>query len=176
MVHVQGLGGVGGPLAQRLHGAGARLILSDLDADRAREMAVALDAEAVPDERAHTVGCDVYAPCAVGATLNSRTIPELKCRIVAGSANNQLETQDDAEALHTRGILYAPDYIINAGGAVSFGMMSRGVRDAREIDAAVARIGRSLGAIFAESRERAESPLHAAERIVTRRLRDAQRQ
>jgi leucine dehydrogenase len=173
VVHVQGLGDVGNPLARMLHEAGARLVLSDLDRDRAADLASALGAETVEAERAHRAPCDVYAPCAVGATLSARSIPELECRIVAGSANNQLDKPEDAEALHARGILYAPDYVINAGGAVSFGLMSRGVTDSKKIDVAVERIGTSLSEIFAESSARDESPFHAARRLVERRLRQA---
>ena len=112
----------------------------------------------------------MYAPCAVGATLNPDTIPRLKCAVVAGSANNQLLTDADAEALHARGILYAPDYVINAGGAVAFGSIHQGMRDKTRLRDRVDRIGAWLGEIFAEASTASESPLHAARRRARRAL------
>ncbi|WP_423929302.1 Glu/Leu/Phe/Val dehydrogenase dimerization domain-containing protein [Candidatus Palauibacter sp.] len=110
------------------------------------------------------VEVDVYAPCAVGATLNPDTIPRLTCSIVAGSANNQLLSEADAEALHERGILYAPDYVINAGGAVAFGNIHQGERDPARLRARVERIGSALREMFEEAAAAGESPLHAAHR------------
>jgi leucine dehydrogenase len=111
----------------------------------------------------------VYAPCAVGATLNARTIPLLGCAIVAGSANNQLEEEADAERLRERGILYAPDYVANGGGALGFGLLGRGAA-AAEIEARLVGIGDSLREIFAEAEERGETPSRAASRRVERVL------
>jgi leucine dehydrogenase len=171
VVHVQGVGDVGAPLARRLKEAGAELLLSDLDTKRAESLAEELGGcETFEPHTAYEAPCDVYAPSAVGATLNSETIAELKCRLVAGSANNQLQESEDAERLHERGIVYAPDYIVNAGGAVAFAMMSQGVDDEKAILARVDGIGTSLAAVLEEARERNESPVHAAERIVARKL------
>jgi leucine dehydrogenase len=171
VVHVQGVGDVGAPLARRLKEAGAELLLSDLDTKLAESLAEELGGcETFEPHTAYEAPCDVYAPCAVGATLNSETIAELKCRLIAGSANNQLQESEDAERLHERGIVYAPDYIVNAGGAVAFAMMSQGVDDEKTILARVDGIGTSLAAVLEEARERNESPVHAAERIVARTL------
>ena len=103
VVHIQGVGGVGAPLARLLKDCGADLRLSDLDSRRAEALAEELGgAETFEPHTAYEAQCDVYAPCAVGATLNEETIPQLKCRVVAGSANNQLAVPEDAERLHKR--------------------------------------------------------------------------
>src|SRR6266511_2907253 len=117
-VLVQGVGSVGAPLAGLLAADGATLLITDVDAERARTLADGLGAKAVPPEDAIATECDVYAPCAVGATLREETIPSLGARIVAGSANNQLAEAADAERLREAGVLYAPDYVINAGGVL----------------------------------------------------------
>lgn len=169
-VLVQGVGDVGEPLARLLAADGADLLLSDIDGKKARRLTAELGARVVAPDDVYATECDVYAPCAVGATLDPRTIPLLRCRAVAGSANNQLESDADADRLHERGILYAPDYIVNAGGAIAFGMMHRGERDETEIRARVEQIGASLEEIFGEAEARNESPAYAARRRAERTL------
>ena len=169
-VLVQGVGDVGGPLARRLSDVGAELLISDLDTRRGRAVAQELAGTFVEPEDVYESKCHVYAPCAVGATLSSRTIPRLRCVIVAGAANNQLETDDDAERLRARGILYAPDYVINGGGAMAFTLIYQGEDRVEELERRVATIGASLDAIFAEADELAESPVAAARRRVERIL------
>jgi leucine dehydrogenase len=112
----------------------------------------------------------VYAPCAIGATLGPDTIPLLQCAIVAGAANNQLQRPADADALHERGILYAPDYVINGGGAMAFTSIYQGVDDLDEIDRRVRAIGTSLGGIFAEAAMAARSPVVSAQALADRVL------
>jgi len=171
VIHVQGVGDVGEPVARMLHDAGARLILSDLDTRRAEGLADALGgAETFEPHTAYRVSCDVYAPCAVGATLNDETIPELTCRIVAGSANNQLAEPRHGDALHARDILYAPDYIVNAGGAIALAMMGRGIRDRDRILTRIGGIEDSLGEILSAAAAADESPMHAADRVVEQKL------
>lgn len=171
VVHIQGVGDVGAPLARMLKDAGADLRFSDIDTRRAEALAEELGgAETFEPHTAYEARCDVYAPCAVGATLNAETIPELKCRVVAGSANNQLASLEDAERLHERGILYAPDYIVNAGGAIAFAMIGQGVTDEAEICERVDAIDGSLTGILAEAARVNESPVHAAQRAVDERL------
>src|SRR3954469_8544013 len=113
-VLVQGAGSVGADLVRYLREDGAEVLVSDVDAGRA----AATGTTVVAAEETMTTECDVYAPCAVGGTLNAKTIPQLRCRIVVGSANNQLGEDADAQRLHERSILYAPDYVINAGGVL----------------------------------------------------------
>ena len=105
-----------------------------------------------------------------GATLNRETVPKLRCRIVAGSANNQLDEPKDAERLFERGILYAPDYVVNAGGAMVFGALAQGETSEDRLRERVAELGPILTEIFREAAERRESPRHAAERRVERAL------
>ena len=171
---VEGLGDVGGPLARELAELGAHLLLADLDRGKADRLAAELAGgaevvEVVPLERVPETACDVYAPCAVGATVNAETVPRLRCRIVAGSANNQLRQETDAERLHQRGIVYVPDYIGNAGGAIAILSLHEGLARAA-IDEKVEGIGASVREILREADERGESPLAAARRRVERIL------
>jgi leucine dehydrogenase len=167
---VQGLGGVGRPLARSAAAAGATLLVSDVAEARVRELTDELGCEGMAPDAVFETHCDVYAPCAVGATLNVESIPRLACAIVGGSANNQLAEEEDARRLHARGILYAPDFVINGGGALAFGLMARGERDEELIGRRLEALGTSLTAIFAEAAERDESPLFAARRRVDRIL------
>jgi leucine dehydrogenase len=172
---IQGVGDVGAPLARLVAGSGGRLLLADLDEVRARSMAEELQGDFVPADEVYTTDCDIYAPCAIGATVNDRTIPGLGCAIVAGSANNQLETDADASRLVERGILYAPDYVTNAGGAMAFGLMYKGVTDPNELESRVVGLNRTLAEIFSEADNLGASPLVAAERRVARVLEGARR-
>ncbi|MFQ6030690.1 MAG: leucine dehydrogenase, partial [Dehalococcoidia bacterium] len=119
-VAVQGVGHVGYHICRYLHDAGAELYVTDIDQERLDRCAAEFDAQAVNGEDIHTLDVDVFAPCAMGAILNDATIPELKAPIVAGAANNQLgNSAVHGEMLIKRGILYAPDYAINAGGLIN---------------------------------------------------------
>ena len=172
-VLIQGVGDVGAPLARRLAEDGAAVLVSDVDGERARAAAAEVGGEAVPAAEALVTDCDVLAPCAVGGVVDQASIPGLRCRVVAGSANNQLGEPADADALHDRGILYAPDHVINAGGALAFGLMHDGVADGELIRERVRGLGDRLREIFREAEERDESPLHAARRLAERTLRRA---
>jgi len=169
-VLVQGLGDVGAPLARLLSAEGARLILADVDEPRAAALAADIGAATVPAAEVYTTECDVYAPCALGATLNERTIPSLGCRAVAGSANNQLAEESDADRLHDRGILYAPDFITNGGGALAFGLILRGETDEVTIGARLDGIAGTLDEVFREAADGSESPQRAAIRRIESRL------
>ncbi len=120
-VAIQGLGSVGYYLAKYLKREGAAKIFgADIDTEAAEKAAADFGVELVSTEDIVQAECDILAPCAMGATLSDRTIPELRCRIVAGAANNQLaEEERDGAALHARDILYAPDFVINAGGLIN---------------------------------------------------------
>lgn len=167
---IQGVGDVGEPLARLLRDAGAEIMICDLDEALARRVAAELDGEAVVPHLAYARTCDVFAPCAVGATLNSETIPQLHCRIVAGSANNQLRDPEDADLLHQRAILYAPDYVINAGGAIALPALDSGNVTDEEVRNRVNRIETTLDEIFREASENNESPVLAAKKLVERVL------
>ncbi|MFA6916383.1 MAG: Glu/Leu/Phe/Val dehydrogenase dimerization domain-containing protein [Parachlamydiales bacterium] len=118
-IAIQGLGHVGSNLAEMLFWQGADLILCDLDAERTTRFCHEYSAKQVSPAEYAAVECDILAPCALGGIINPQTIPKLRCLAVAGAANNQLSTPDDAIQLHKRGILYAPDYAINAGGVIN---------------------------------------------------------
>lgn len=172
-VLVQGVGAVGQRLAEQLADAGARVLVTDIDGARAAAVAKRVGGEAIPLEGALSAECDVYAPCAVGATLNAESIPRLRCRIVAGCANNQLRELADAERLRHAGILYAPDFVINAGGAMhGIGLEQLGWDDA-ELDRRVEGIGATLTRIFEASEAERITTDEAAERLAAERLRDA---
>ena len=118
-VAVQGVGHVGYWLCKELHSAGATLTVADVDPLKVERAQREFGAKAAPITDISAVACDVFAPCALGSALNDRTIPRLKATIVAGAANNQLAEPRHGDDLHARGILYAPDYAINAGGLVN---------------------------------------------------------
>ena len=172
-VLIQGVGDVGAPLAGLIREAGGSVLVSDLDDERVRIFGRELGASVVAPDQVYSTPCDVYAPCAVGATLNSRTIPELACEIVAGSANNQLLKPSDADRLASRDILYAPDYVINGGGALAFGLMHQGMSDEAELRSRVRGIGEALDDIFARAREDGITPSAAADARVARILENA---
>lgn len=163
-VLVQGVGSVGRPLVRRLAQAGARVLVSDALPDRARTLAGKVDAEVVPPERAYDTACDVFAPCAVGGVLNARSVPQLECRVIAGSANNQLETEEAAAWLLERGILYAPDFVANAGGAIALAGLEVLDWSEEQVEARVLRIGETLGHILDDAERRAVSPVTEARR------------
>lgn len=117
-VAIQGIGHVGYYLAKRLHEAGAKLTVTDIDPETVKRAVAEFSATAVAADEIYQVPCDVFAPCALGAILNTVTIPQLNCKIVAGSANNQLADEKLSEVLHERGLLYVPDFVINSGGLI----------------------------------------------------------
>jgi leucine dehydrogenase len=165
-VVVQGAGAVGAQLVQLLVAAGAHAAVSDVDDARA----AATGARVVPADSALETECDVYAPCASGGTLNAETIPRLRCRIVAGSANNQLAEPADAERLHARDILYAPDYVINAGGALYDGGIEALGWSEEQVEQALAGIGETLHEIYARSVAEGTTTAAAADALAATRL------
>jgi leucine dehydrogenase len=170
-VAIQGLGKVGMRVVALLHKEGARLMVSDLDRLRVREAVERYGARAVPPARIHTVPCDIFSPCALGAALNPGTIPQLRCRIVAGAANNQLLTPSDGDRLHHRGILYAPDYVINAGGLINLAdELLPGGYDRRRAEQRVVGIYDRLGRVLDLSKKKRITPARAADRLAEERL------
>lgn len=119
IVAIQGCGHVGYYLSKELHEAGAKLIVTDIDADRVRRVVSEFGARAVGAEEIYTVQADIFAPCALGAIINDQTIPLLRAEIVAGAANNQLLEERHGDELEKRNIIYAPDYVANAGGVIN---------------------------------------------------------
>lgn len=168
-VHValQGTGSVGSGLARHLARDGAILTLADVDAARAARLADELGAKAVPADAIMTTPCDVFSPNALGAILTAESIAALDCAVVAGGANNQLATVEDGDRLHARGILWAPDYVINAGGIISVAVeyLSRDGNvpaTFEEVDRRIAQIPGRLQAIWQQS----EADALAANRVA----------
>ncbi|HLX32488.1 MAG TPA: Glu/Leu/Phe/Val dehydrogenase dimerization domain-containing protein [Gaiellaceae bacterium] len=168
-VLVQGVGAVGRHLARELADAGARVLVSDVDESRA----AATGFETVPPDRVAGMEVDVYAPCAVGGVLNAGTIPQLSCGAVAGAANNQLAEPEDADRLHERGILFAPDYVVNSGGVIQLIGLVDENWDAAQLELGLAGIGDTLRGLFAEAEADGITPSAAADRMVRRRIADA---
>jgi len=168
-VLVQGAGAVGGVLAGELADAGARVLVSDVDEARA----AATGCETVAPERVVETEVDVYSPCAVGGTLDAESIPRLACRAIAGCANNQLAEPEDADRLRERGILYAPDYVVSAGGIIQLiGLEDEGWDEA-QLEERLAGVGETLRTLFAEADAESITPAEAADRLVRRRLAEA---
>lgn len=167
-VAVQGLGSVGFLLAGHAVEAGARLVVTDVDPERVARAVDELAAEAVVPEDVFDVECDVFAPCALGGVLNDDTIPRLRCAVVAGAANNQLlDEPRHAELLRDRGILYAPDYVINAGGIINVGCELRpGGYDVEYAMAQVRAIPDTLRGVFARARDEGITTWAAAQELA----------
>jgi leucine dehydrogenase len=169
-IAIQGLGGVGGRLAASLRSEGARVVACDVDAESARRADDA-GVEIVAPDAVYDVACDAFAPCALGGVLNRDTIPRLRCRIVAGAANNQLAELDDARRLHERGILYAPDYAVNAGGVIGVvGVESYGWSEDRARSEVEGRITANLREIFTLAEREGVDTETSARRLARRRL------
>ncbi|MDA3131153.1 Leu/Phe/Val dehydrogenase [Aliibacillus thermotolerans] len=118
-IAVQGVGNVAYHLCSHLHEEGAKLVVTDIHQDAVERAVQDFQAEAVDPNDIYDVNADIFSPCALGAILNDETIPRLKAKVVAGSANNQLKENRHGDMLHERGIVYAPDYVINAGGVIN---------------------------------------------------------
>ena len=176
-VAIQGVGHVGRLLARHLREAGARLVIADISRENLEACLADGPAEVVDPARIHAVEADVFSPCALGGILNARTIPEIRAVIVAGAANNQLDNEEtDDWALMRRGILYAPDYVINAGGIIS--VESEVYREKlveEERAAKVRRIADTLTEVFRRSQESGEPTGHVANRMAEERIAAAAR-
>ncbi len=171
-VAVQGLGNVGMPLCEYLSGAGAVLVVSDLDEDRCAQAAATNGATWAAPEQIHAQHVDVFAPAALGSVLNDATIPRLCCHVVCGGANNQLaEARHDA-ALAARGIVFVPDYLANAGGVIDF--HQEAIDDQPDaVLASVSRIGAITRDVLRCAATTGATPLSIADGIVRARIRRA---
>jgi len=168
-VVVQGAGGVGGRLVELLTAAGATVIASDVDAARLEQLGRS-GVAAVSAADALSTSCDVLAPCATGGVINAASIDQLRCRIVAGAANNQLEEPDDANRLAARDIHYAPDFVINAGGVLHGAGLEVLHWSREELDRRLVGIGDTLREIFETAERQGISTDAAARRLAGARL------
>lgn len=171
-VAIQGLGHVGYALAEQLHAAGAELLVSDLDDGRMQLAVEQLGARAVASEALLATPCDILAPCGLGGVLNSESVMQLRCSAVAGAANNQLASADVADTLQARGILYAPDYIINSGGLIYVALRHRG-ESLVAITAHLAKISQRLSEVYAHAKADKRSPARVADDLAERLLYDS---
>lgn len=169
-VAIQGVGRVGRHLCRCLHDAGAELVVADLNQGAALWVADELGAEVVDPSEIASRDVDVVAPCALGGVLNDTTIPKLQATIVAGAANNQLAEPRHAEALMRRGILYAPDYVINAGGVINIAGEVAGSYDRRRALDQVRGIGQRLCTIFERARIESRPTSEVANEIAEDKL------
>ncbi|ROT94802.1 Glu/Leu/Phe/Val dehydrogenase [Altererythrobacter sp. FM1] len=170
-VALQGTGSVGGGVARLLAKDGARLILADVDSVRVQALADKIGAETVAPDAIMTTPCDVFSPNALGAILDEESIAKLECPIVAGGANNQLARAHHGALLAERGILYAPDYVINGGGIISvaleyFARVEGHACDVTEVNARIAQIPERLREIWRESENTGVSSDVVADRMA----------
>jgi leucine dehydrogenase len=169
-VAVQGVGKVGYHLVKHLVEDGeANVVVSDIDVDLVARAVRDFGVETAEPDKIHAVECDIFAPCAMGGIIRDDTIPELKCSIVAGSANNQLGRPEHGVALAEAGILYAPDYVINAGGLINVADELHGY-NAERARARVESIYRTLREIFLMARDRHVTTSAAADAFATERI------
>jgi leucine dehydrogenase len=171
-VAVQGIGKVGMDLVRRLTDVGAETIVADPNAVAVAVAVETYGSKAVPLDEIYDIECDVFSPCALGAVLNDETIPRLGCAAIAGSANNQLAVDGDVERIVARGILYAPDFVVNAGGVINISVETDGYALERAA-AMVDRIYDNLTAVFETADTEQVDPQTAAMRFAKRRIDEA---
>jgi len=169
-VAVQGLGKVGHALVKLVaEEGGATVVVSDVDVDAVARAVRDFGVQTCPPDQIHAVDCDVFAPCAMGAIINDDTIPQLRCSVVAGSANNQLERPEHGKALQELGILYAPDCVVNAGGLINVADALHGYKPERA-KASVDSVYRTLREVFTIAHEEHISTAEAADRFAESRI------
>ena len=177
-IAIQGIGHVGGYLADKLHKAGAKLVMTDVNTALLSEVAARTNAEIVAPDAIYDVKADIYAPCALGATLNPETLDRLQVKAVVGAANNQLATPDIGQALFERGVLYAPDYVVNGGGIINVAseMNARetgGAYDPQWVEGKLARLMETLEEILDRSSAEKRPTHEIADAIAEARIRAA---
>lgn len=164
---VQGLGNVGRHLCRLLHASGAKLLVTDIDKAQIAWARAEFGAAATDSEAIYAAKADIFAPCAIGAILNPITIPQLTVDIVAGGANNQLANPGDAESLHHRGILYAPDYVANGGGIINVASEILKITDtAPWVAQKLQALDATLDAILSKSKQQNTSPARVSDGTV----------
>ena len=173
-VAVQGVGKVGFHLVKHLVEAGAEVVVSDVDVDAVARAVREYGVDTAEPDKIHAEECDIYAPCALGGVIRDDTLPSLKCQVVAGAANNQLATPEHGIALREQGILYAPDYVINAGGLINVADELRGY-DRERAMSRVEEVYRTLREVFQIARQDGISTSEAADRFAAERIRRVSR-
>jgi leucine dehydrogenase len=169
-VAVQGAGNVGYHLCRLLAAAGAKLVVADIDAAKVERIRSEFGAEVASADDILFREVDIVSPCALGAVLDAGSIPRIRARIVAGGANNQLEHPDDGRRLAEAGILYAPDYVINAGGIINVACEYEGDATDREVDERVREIGPRLQQIFEQAQAEGRPTNEIADSLARARI------
>lgn len=170
-IAIQGTGNVGSDLARRLGEDGAHLVVTDVDLEKAHRVAAETGAQVVRPEEIYDARADVFAPCALGLVLNRETVPRLQVKVVCGSANNQLAQPEIADLLKERGILYAPDFIVNGGGIVNISdEFEDGGYNRERAFLKVARIGERLADVFRHADRENVTTAKAAEAVAEERI------
>ncbi|MDP1861481.1 MAG: Glu/Leu/Phe/Val dehydrogenase dimerization domain-containing protein [Gemmatimonadaceae bacterium] len=168
-IAIQGLGNVGYYLSKELHAHDAKLVVTDIDAARIKRVVDECGARAVELEAIYAVQADIFAPCALGGIINDETLPKLRVEIIAGAANNQLLDQRHGVELEAKGILYAPDFVANAGGVINVYSELAGWTAQRALRKADEIYDTTLG-VFEIAREQGIPTYEAADRLAERRL------
>jgi len=173
-VLVQGVGNVGYHLCRLLHERGAQLVVSDVNLDALARCKQNFGVEVVAPDKVFDTPMDVYAPCALGATVNERSLSQMQCRVIAGAANNQLDLDSTAELIQQAGILYAPDYVINAGGIINIACEHSQEYDAKLAIQMVDKIQGRVREIFARAKATEQTTLTVAAEMARERFEESQ--
>ncbi len=168
-VAVQGVGNVAYNLCRHLHEEGAKLIVTDINKEAVERAVAEFGARAVDPDDIYSQECDIYAPCALGATINDDTIPQLKAKVIAGAANNQLKETRHGDQIHDMGIVYAPDYVINAGGVINVADELYGYNSERALKKVEGIYGNIERVLEISKRDRIPTYL-AADRLAEERI------
>lgn len=177
-VAIQGVGSVGGYLARKLHAAGAKLVMTDVNAEALRRVAAETDAEIVAPSAIFDADVDVFAPCAMGGAVSLDTLPRIRAKIIAGAANNQLADVETGREVFRRGILYAPDYVINGGGIINVAGEIRALEldeafDPAWVDAKLDRLALTLEEVLEQAKAERRPTHEVANEIARARINGA---
>jgi leucine dehydrogenase len=169
-IAVQGVGHVGGYVCEHLAKAGARLTIADVNQDTLKAVAAATGARIVSPDEIYDVAADVFSPNALGAIVNPQTLPRIKAKVIAGGANNQLSTPDMGDRLREKGILYAPDYVINGGGIINVAAEISGHYDPAWVDGKVQRLVQTVGEVLDQAQREGRATNRVADEIARKRI------
>lgn len=169
-VAVQGVGHVGAYVCGHLAKAGAKLTITDVNAEALAQVAKDTGAAVVAPGEIYDVAADIFSPNALGAIINPETLPRLKVKVIAGGANNQLATPDMGEKVMERGILYAPDYVINGGGIINVAAEIAGAYDVTWVDEKVSRLMETLGQVLDQAQREGRATNRVADAIARQRI------
>lgn len=170
LVAILGVGKVGSNLARLLHKAGARLLVADINKAAIKQVVRQTGAVSSDPDKSIGAECDIFAPCALGAILNTRNIASLRCKIVCGAANNQLLERTNGEEIHKKGILYCPDYIANAGGIINLSLELTGRYNADVASSKLEKVFETTERIIARAKREKISTSRAADLLAEERI------